>query len=73
MGTKENLNAVGSHPSRRSRRVLTVKSKAAVIPCMGLLLCHIYACTTVPADALNDWSPLVTATIVDQPASITVR
>lgn len=73
MGTKENLNAVGAHPSRRSRRELTVKSKAAVIPCMGLLLCHIYAYTTVPADALNDGSPSVAATIVDQPASITVR
>ena len=50
-----------------------MKSKAAVIPCMGLLLCHIYTYTTVLADALNDGSPSVAAAIVDQPASITVR
>lgn len=50
-----------------------MKSKAAVIPCMGLLICHIYAYTTVPADALNDGSPSVAAAIADQPASITVR
>ena len=73
MGTKENLNAVGAHPSRRSRGELTVKSRTAVIPCMGLLPCHIYAYTTAPADALNDGSLSVTATIVDQPASIAVR
>ena len=37
------------------------------------LPCHVYAYTTVPADALNSGSLSVSATLAGQPVSITIR